>query len=54
MWKEWEMKSCHREQEKEARMTEIAMGDCVKRDLERVGENGKKEHQMGGTEDSLR
>ena len=28
--------------ENEARMTGIAMGDCIKRDLERVGEEWRK------------
>ena len=42
MWKEWEMINCQRGQEKEARKTGIAMEDCIKRELERVGEEGRK------------
>ena len=47
MWKQWEMKNCQREQmarsggEMEVTKTEIAMGDCIKSNIERVGEEWK-------------
>ena len=48
MWKECEIKNRQREQISrkwrgmETRMTEIAMGDCIKSDLEKVGEDWNK------------
>ena len=49
MWEKWEIKKTGKESrcpeggvEMEARKTEIAMGDCIKRDLERVGETWGK------------
>ena len=60
MWKEWDMKNWQRKQMprkwrgKEARKTEIAVGDCIERDLDRMGDELRKEQQELETADRER
>ena len=52
MWKQREKNNWHREQmprnagEKEVTKTEIATEDCIKRDIERAGEEWRKEQHI--------
>ena len=42
----WQRKQISKKWRKEIWKTEIAMGNCIKNDLERVGGNREKEQQI--------